>query len=164
MDIEYIPEAPVRIPRAAFGLLKEIARHFLRRPVVGIAALAQSDDGRIVLVRRRDTGEWALPGGTLEWGETLKTAIARELLEEAGTRVKSLGRVLGVYSNPARDERFHAVTIVVEARVDLPSSAPHNPLEIAEARLFEEHELPSTLAHGMTDMLAHARNGREFWE
>src|SRR5262245_42885399 len=34
-DIEYIPEVPVRIPRAAFGLLKEIARHFLRRPVVG---------------------------------------------------------------------------------------------------------------------------------
>ena len=154
----------MRIPRAAFGLLKEIARHFLRRPVVGIAALARSDDGRIVLIRRRDTGEWALPGGTLEWGETLRAAIERELFEEAGTRVKSLGRVLGVYSNPGRDERFHAVTIIVEASVEPPSSAPHNPLEIAEARLFEEHELPANLAHGMTDMLVHARNGREFWE
>ena len=154
----------MRIPRAALALLKEVARHLLRRPVVGIAALARGEDGRIVLVRRRDTGEWALPGGTLEWGETLKSAIARELVEEAGTRVVELGRVLGVYSRPDRDERFHAVTIVVEAKVGAPSRPPHNPLEIAEVGTFAEHELPATLAHGMTEMLDRARNGDEFWE
>lgn len=154
----------MRIPRAAFSLVKEIARHLLRRPVVGIAAIARSEDGRIVLIRRRDTGEWALPGGTLEWGETLQSAIARELLEEAGTRVKTLGRVVGVYSRPDRDERFHAVTIVVEAEVEPIAQRPDNPLEIAEARLFAEHELPPVLAHGMTDMLENARRRRDYWE
>jgi 8-oxo-dGTP diphosphatase len=154
----------VRIPRAVFGLVKEVARHVLRRPVVGIAALARGEDGRIVLVRRRDTGEWALPGGTLEWGETLRNAIARELAEETGTRLVELGRVLGVYSRPDRDERFHAVTIVVEARVEPPRRPPDNPLEIAEVRAFAEHELPPRLAHGMSDMLDRARRRDEFWE
>lgn len=52
--------------------------------MLGIAAAAQTEDGRWLLIRRGDTGQWALPGGTLEWGETLREAIVRELAEEAG--------------------------------------------------------------------------------
>ena len=65
-------------------ILREATRHILRRPVLGIAAAAQTEDGRWLLIRRGDTGQWALPGGTLEWGETLREAIVRELAEEAG--------------------------------------------------------------------------------
>jgi 8-oxo-dGTP diphosphatase len=150
--------APLAVlPRAALVILKEAARHLLRRPVVGIAAAARTDDGRWLLIRRSDTGTWALPGGTLEWGETLRTALARELEEEAGTTSATVERVVGVYSRPDRDPRFHAVTIVVLARVAAPSRPPVNPLEILEARLFRDDELPKDLAHGMTDMLADAR-------
>jgi len=145
-------------------LTKEVARHVLRRPVVGIAALARTADGRFVLIRRSDSGAWALPGGTLEWGETLRVAIERELFEEAGTRLSSLGRVLGVYSDPKRDPRFHAVTIVVEATVEPPSQPPDNPLEILEVRAFAEAELPDNLSHGMREMLEHGRSGRSYWE
>ncbi len=154
----------VRIPTGLWKLGKEVARHLLRRPVVGIAALARIPDGRYVLIRRADSGEWALPGGTLEWGETLRTAIERELLEEAGTRLVSLGEVIGVYSRPDRDPRFHAVTVLVDATVAPPSHAPDNPLEILEVRVFSEAELPSVLSHGMTEMLQNARSGRRFWE
>ena len=56
----------MRIPSGLWKLTKEVARHVLRRPVVGIAALARTPDGRIVLIRRSDSGQWALPGGTLE--------------------------------------------------------------------------------------------------
>ena len=90
----------MRIPSAVWGLVKEVARHVLRRPVVGLVALARSADGRVLLIRRGDTGEWAPPGGTLEWGETLRSTLPRELLEEAGVELLSAGELLGVYSDP----------------------------------------------------------------
>ncbi len=155
---------PVKIPRGVWAIVKEVARHLLRRPVVGIAAAARTPDGRWVLIRRGDTGEWALPGGTLEWGETLRTAIERELLEEAGCRVQELGDLLGVYSAPDRDARFHAVTVVVGVTVGAPERPPENPLEITEVGLFGTDELPAKLAHGMSAMLDHARDGKTTWE
>ena len=121
-------------------------------------------DGRWVLIRRTDTGEWALPGGTLEWGEQLVSAIRRELHEEAGVEVRELGSVAGVYSDPGRDARFHAVTVVVRAAVTLPQEPPDNPAEIAEVGLFATEDLPGNLAHGMSDMLRHAVSGETFWE
>jgi 8-oxo-dGTP diphosphatase len=154
----------MRIPRGAWAIVKEVARHLLRRPVVGIAAAARTADGRWLLVRRTDTGEWALPGGTLEWGEALRSALPRELREETGVEDVTPGRLLGVYSAPERDRRFHAVTVLVEVQVGEPVRAPDNPLEIAEVRLFSEEELPAALAHGMDDMLADARAGRLVWE
>jgi len=154
----------VRIPRGLWSIVKEVARHLLRRPVVGVAAAARDPDGRWLLVRRTDTGEWALPGGTLEWGETLRSSIRRELLEEAGIEGVELGELVGVYSDPARDARFHAVTIVVHARIDESRRPPENPLEISEVRLFPDAELPEVLAHGMSEMLADARAGKRSWE
>jgi 8-oxo-dGTP diphosphatase len=147
-----------------FKVLKEVTRHILRRPVVGIVAAARTADGRWLLIRRGDTGEWALPGGTLEWGETLRKAIVRELEEEAGVQHVTLGDVLGVFSDPIRDQRFHAVTIVVAASIEAPTRAPDNPVEVLEVRLFSESEIPTTLAHGMSQMLELARRGNRFWE
>jgi len=126
---------------------------------VGIAAAARTPDGRWLLVRRADMGEWALPGGTLEWGETLRASIARELAEEAGVDRCDVVRLVGVYSRPDRDPRFHGVTIVVECAIDPPSREPENPLEITEARLFSPTELPALLAMGMQDMLRAAVRG-----
>jgi 8-oxo-dGTP diphosphatase len=144
----------------AWTILKEAARHVLRHPVVGVAVAAQTEAGRWLLIRRRDTGDWALPGGTLEWGETLLQAAHRELLEEAGVEIQGPVELSGVYSQPERDYRFHAVTVLLKARVTEPRQPPKNPLEIAEVRLFESTELPAALSLSMTDMLADARSGR----
>jgi 8-oxo-dGTP diphosphatase len=95
----------------------------------------------------------ARTGGTLEWGETLRACIARELAEEAGVDRCEIVRLVGAFSNPGRDPRFHAVTIVVECVVDPPVRAPANPLEILEARLFRPEDLPPALAMNMRDML-----------
>ena len=153
-----------RISDGAWRIVKEVARHLLRRPVVGIAAAARTRDGRWLLVRRADSGAWALPGGTLEWGETLRKAIGREIEEETGAEVIELGAVSGVYSDPVRDPRFHAVTVVVHVVVSEPRTPPLNHLEIAEARLFADNELPSRWSHGMRPMLDDARSGRSYWE
>jgi 8-oxo-dGTP diphosphatase len=153
------------IPRGALVLVKEVARHLLRRPVVGIVAAARTRDGRILLVRRTDVGQWALPGGTLEWGDTLRATVARELEEEAGVDRCEIGRLVGVFSRPDRDPRFHAVTVVVACEIDAPVRAPRNPLEIAEARLFLPSELPGAFAMGMKDMLdAALRSGEPLVE
>ncbi|MGC4065494.1 MAG: NUDIX hydrolase [Polyangiaceae bacterium] len=151
------------IPRGILGVAKEAARHLLRRPVVGVAAAATSPDGRWLLIQRA-SGLWALPGGTLEWGESLAEGIRRELEEEAGAETLAIERLVGVYSKPQRDSRFHAVTVVVRVQVNSPTKAPMNPVEIRDARLFAEHELPSMLAHEMTDMLADAIAGKVSFE
>ncbi len=147
------------LPRGALTILKEIGRHVLRRPVVGIVLVARRGDGAIALIRRGDTGTWALPGGTLEWNETLRVAAARELHEECGAELVSLGPLAGVYSRPDRDPRFHAVTIVATAVIGDGLRGPSNPVEIREARFFAEAELPADLAMGTGDMLRSALRG-----
>lgn len=146
--------------RNVFALLREATRHVLRHPVVGVAAAARTRDGRWLLIRRRDTGGWALPGGTLEWGERLSLAARRELAEEAGVDVLGPIELFNVYSSPERDYRFHAVTVLVTAQVSEPDRAPLNPLEIADVRLFADADLPDVLSLGMADMLRDVRAGR----
>lgn len=140
------------LPKNVLAILKEAGKHVLRHPVVGVAAAAVTEDGRWVLIRRADTGTWALPGGTLEWNETLRDSLGRELREEAGIASYEFERVVGVYSRPDRDVRFHGVTVVVKCRVPAPSQPPANSLEIREVGLFLQDEIPE-LAFGMRDMI-----------
>jgi len=156
----------VRIPSGALKIVKEVARHLLRRPVVGIVAAARTADGRLLLIRRADSGKWALPGGTLEWGENLRDAITRELFEETGARVSELGELLGVYSAPERDPRFHAVTVLVAASVSEPDATRVNPVEITEVGLFRDDELPadSDYSHGMADVVKSVVSKTMVWE
>jgi 8-oxo-dGTP diphosphatase len=154
----------VRIPSGLLKIVKEVARHLLRRPVIGIVAAARTSDGRLLLIRRGDSGKWALPGGTLEWGENLRDAITRELFEETGAPVLSLGEVLGVYSAAHRDPRFHAVTVVVAASVGEPDQRLVNPVEVTEIGLFHDAELPSDFSHGMQDLVANVVSKKAVWE
>lgn len=66
------------------------------RPSVSAVVL---HEGRLLLQQRADSGEWGLPGGSVEIGETVTTAIAREVHEETGFEV-GVGRLIGVYSDP----------------------------------------------------------------
>ncbi|MFK3981288.1 NUDIX hydrolase [Micromonospora sp. NPDC050397] len=66
-------------------------------PACGV--LAVDDQGAILLQRRRDTGQWALPMGKMEIGETPSECAVRETREETGIDVKVTG-ILGVYSDP----------------------------------------------------------------
>lgn len=147
------------LPKSALAILREMARHVLRHPVVGVLAVARDDDGKYLLIQRADTGTWSMPGGTLEWGETLREAIFREVKEESGAKVIDIGRLVGVYTRPDRDIRFHAVTIAVEVTVDASTLGPSNPLEILDARLFSREEIPASLAMGTEDMLRDAMQG-----
>jgi len=91
-------------------------REYPDRPIVGVGAVIV-DRGRSVLVRRATEplrGEWSIPGGVLEIGETLRAGAEREALEETGLVVKA-GEVLGVFDRVVPREhgrtRFHYVLI-----------------------------------------------------
>jgi 8-oxo-dGTP diphosphatase len=65
------------------------SREYPKRPMVGVGGVV-IEDGRALLIRRGSEplrGEWSIPGGTLELGETLEQGVARELLEETGLQV-----------------------------------------------------------------------------
>jgi len=76
-------------------------------------------DREIVLIRRRKKpfqGQYALPGGFVEFGETVEAALRREVLEETGLVVQ-IESLVGVYSDPRRDPRGHVVTVAFTASV-----------------------------------------------
>ncbi len=136
----------LRPVRTLLGLL-------LRRPVVGTSIVLLLADGRIVLIRRRDTGKWALPGGIVDWGEDLTTAAKREIAEETGLTLVVIGRLVGVYSHAERDPRFHSICVALSAEAT-GEMKTHDPDEVAEVRAFAVDELPiEQLAHDHTQQL-----------
>jgi ADP-ribose pyrophosphatase YjhB (NUDIX family) len=84
------------------------------------ATIFDSTGQKVLLTRRKDNGQWCLPGGRMEAGESAAEACAREVVEETGLRVR-VGRLIGVYSNPNRlieyadGNRFHVVAMNFEA-------------------------------------------------
>jgi len=66
---------------------------------LGCSAAILDEDGRILLTRRTDNGQWCLPGGRMESGEFAAEACEREVLEETGLNVR-VKRLVGVYSHP----------------------------------------------------------------
>lgn len=65
----------------------------------GVSAVIVDADGRILLQQRTDNGRWGLPGGAVEYGESILEALHREVLEETGLTI-DVERLVGVYSHP----------------------------------------------------------------
>ncbi|MGD1897027.1 MAG: NUDIX domain-containing protein [Phormidesmis sp.] len=132
----------------------------LRRPLVATSVIPILSDGRIVLIRRKDTSLWGLPGGLVDWGEDLKSAATRELLEETGLSLTSVERLVGVYSSEVRDERFHSICVALEAKAEGEMDV-FDPDEVIEVQAFHQNELPkSQLAHDHTQQLEDYFAGR----
>lgn len=89
------------------------------RPNVTADMLIPNERGEILLIRRGNDpfkGYWAIPGGFLEvHKETVEECALREAFEETGLRVE-IGRLIGVYSRPDRDPRWHNVTAAYLAK------------------------------------------------
>lgn len=128
-------------------IIQTVLGLMLRHPVTGTSIIPILPDGRIVLIRRRDNGLWALPGGIIDWGEDVATAVKRELAEETGLEVVNIRRLVGVYSAPDRDPRMHSICIVVEADVQ-GIMVIKDKLEVAEVQAFAPNSLlPGEMSH-----------------
>jgi 8-oxo-dGTP diphosphatase len=151
-------------------------REFPESPLVGVGAVIvdcrpdgfgpnegnrnrRSQEGRRVLLIRRGTppllGEWSLPGGVLECGETLREAAVREAREETGLIIEP-GEMLGVYERVIRDDdnrvRYHYVLIDFLCRPlrgDLQAGS-----DASDVRWFTRDELPALqLAHDANEVV-----------
>jgi len=101
------------------GYIFELRRFVGSRPLImaGAAVIVRDDDGRLLLQRRSDTGDWGTIGGAMEPGETFEETAARELYEEAGLRAASFkfvallsGRDM-YYRYPNGDEVYNALAV-----------------------------------------------------
>ena len=89
----------------------------IKGPFLTVDAIVSCSDNSIILIRRKNDpykDHWALPGGFVEYGETVESAVLREVKEETGLIIK-LNGISGVYSDPKRDPRGHTVTICYRA-------------------------------------------------
>ena len=119
-------------------------REYPDAPLVGVGAIIIERD-RVVLVKRGQApllGQWSIPGGMLEVGETLREAAVREVLEETGLQVEA-GELLGVFDRILRDDEqrtlYHYVLIDFLCRRI--AGEPLAACDAAEARWFRRDEI-----------------------
>jgi 8-oxo-dGTP diphosphatase len=112
-----------------------------RSPKLTVDAIILVEDS-VVLIKRKNPpfrGKWALPGGFVEYGETVENAAKRETWEETGLDVEIDG-LFGVYSEPGRDPRGHTVSVCFLCKViggELRAGT-----DSADARKFRLSRLP----------------------
>ena len=114
-------------------------------PTVDLIIEIETEDGKdgIVLIRRKNPPfGWALPGGFVEYGESLEEAAVREAREETSLKIKLL-RQLHTYSDPRRDPRSHTISTVYIARA---KGKPEAKDDAREVGIFARSALPFPLA------------------
>lgn len=97
----------------------------------------------IVLIKRKNPPSgWAIPGGFLDYGETVEHCAIRESKEETGLDV-NLVELLGIYSDPARDPRHHTITAVFVADA---TGIPIADDDAEDVGIFNRENLPEIIA------------------
>jgi mutator protein MutT len=121
------------------------SREYPERPVVGVGGVVIAD-GRALLIRRAHPpleGEWSIPGGKLEIGETLVNAVRRELAEETGIEVR-VGDLIEVFERIFPDDagqpKYHYV--IVDYLCELISGRACAGSDVTDVAWAEEAELP----------------------
>lgn len=105
---------------------------------VSVAGVVVDDQGRVLVIRRDDTGHWQAPGGVLELDETFEEGVCREVLEETGLTV-AVDRLTGVYKNLSHG----IVALVFRCR---PVSGKAHPTEEApEVRWMDKGEVSAAM-------------------
>lgn len=143
----YRQKSPSQSMLRIWQFVQTVLGIIFRHPVTGTSIIPILPDGKIVLIRRHDSGKWALPGGMVNWGQNLKTTVQRELAEETGLELLAIRRLVGIYSEPDRDPRIHSICVVIEADVQ-GTMKVKDTLEINEVQAFERSAIPiGSLSH-----------------
>ena len=135
-----------------------IRRH--RNPVPTVDIIIECQDQGLVLIERANPPPgWALPGGFVDYGESLEAAAIREAREETGLTVTLLGQ-LHTYSDPRRDPRQHTITTVYVAQgFGVPQAAS----DARRLAIFAPEQLPPVLAFDHGVILAEYLKNRRKW-
>jgi 8-oxo-dGTP diphosphatase len=130
-----------------------------RNPLPTVDIIIEVASGIVLIERRNEPYGWAIPGGFVDYGESLESAAQRESLEETSLAVTDL-RLLGCYSDPARDTRSHNISTVYVAKG---TGTPRAGDDAAGLAVFPADSLPQPLCfdHGkiLSDYLKRKREG-----
>ena len=109
-----------------------------RNPVPTVDVIIENSDGIVLVKRKNPPFGWALPGGFVDYGETLEDAARRGALEETGLDI-TLGGQFHSYSDPERDKRMHTISTVFLASA---TGDPTGGDDALEAAVFRKEDLP----------------------
>jgi ADP-ribose pyrophosphatase YjhB (NUDIX family) len=112
-----------------------------RNPIPTVDIIIEIPNGIVLIKRKNPPFGWAIPGGFVDYGESLEQAAIREAKEETSLDVK-LKRQLHTYSDPSRDPRFHTISTVFIAEAEGQPKAADDAKEIG---IFTEETLPDNL-------------------
>ena len=127
-----------------------------RNPLLTVDAIIETDNGIILIKRKNPPAGWAIPGGFVDYGETLEEAAVREMKEETSLDI-NLGRQFHTYSNPDRDPRHHTVSTIFIATATGTPEAADDAIDIG---IFTKDNLPEDIAFDHRQILEDYFNGK----
>jgi len=121
---------------------------------------------KILLHRRTDNGQWSLPGGAAEFGESVHATVHREVFEECGTTV-NINRLVGVYTNPASmtfnypdGNSVHSYSLVFECIASSDEVNNGDGKETIDVRWFNRQDCPSIVWSKLSAVVDNFLNDR----
>jgi 8-oxo-dGTP diphosphatase len=131
-----------------------------RNPLLTVDIIIEIDGGIVLIERKNIPHGWAIPGGFVDYGESIETAAAREAHEETSLTVQLVEQFY-TYSDPRRDARHHTVSTVFIATAH---GIPRGADDAKVAKVFREGELPEPIVFDhrqiLRDYFEFKKNGR----
>lgn len=149
------------IRRACEPLIRRVLHGYWRLSrgmTLGVRAAVIDGEGRVLLIKHSYVEGWHFPGGGVEPGETIETALRRELREEGGIELSGPPLLHGVYFNSHVSRRDHVALYVVRAFRQV--AAPKPNFEITDHGFFARGELPDDTTTGTRARLAEIFDGQ----
>jgi len=130
---------------------------FARGATLGVRAMVIDGTGRVFLIKHSYLPGWHLPGGGVETGETVATAMARELLEEGNIKLAGEPKLHGVFHNNRVSRRDHVAMFIVRDFVQEAPPVPDH--EIVEHGFFAVGALPEDTSRATRARIAEVFEG-----
>lgn len=129
----------------------------MKNPYPTVDIIIELDEGIVLIKRKNPPYGWALPGGFVNYGETLEEAAIREAKEETGLDI-TLSFQFHTYSDPNRDPRFHTISTVYIAKAD---GIPKGQDDALEAKVFNKDNLPDGIIFDHKDIIMDYLNWKD---
>lgn len=130
-----------------------------KNPLPTVDVIIELPEGIVLIERKNEPFGWAIPGGFVDYGETLEHAAVREMQEETSLELQENRlRLLGCYSDPSRDTRSHNISTVYVARA---TGTPRAGDDAAGLAVFPLDALPEPLCFDHAKILSDYRQRKD---